>query len=233
MFCNITIDGVTNTHNSFKLVSLVGCQSTKITLNSNNQLFPNEFTPLQICIQIHVDSLKNVDQHTTFSSFWELNILYENRKKNRAIGNLLLTCICLYVFAHVLNSHTNVNRSELSTPIDLRRMADMQNFGLYSTVHIHVKKTAQTYIEVCNTADFHTCVLKIIGLKNRTRVSIQNCFVLYSSLASGRQSFSHPSFFTSSSNLSFWVGRWGMHELSSKTCTSKVLENTYVWKCAG
>lgn len=69
MFCNITVGWITNTYNSFQLVSLVDCQGTKITLNSNNHLFPNELAPLQICLQIHVHSLKNVDQHTAFFQF--------------------------------------------------------------------------------------------------------------------------------------------------------------------
>lgn len=56
------------------------------------------------------------------------------------------------------------------TLFDIRRLVYMQNFGLYSTVHIPV----QTYIEVCNTFDFHTVVSKTIGLKSRSRVSIHN-----------------------------------------------------------
>lgn len=96
------------------------------------------------------------------------------KKKRKSNRKVLLTWVCLLVFAHILNSYRNVNTRELITPIDLRGMAYTQIFDLYDTVHIHVIKPGQTYVEVCNTADFHTCVSKIISLKNRTRVSIHN-----------------------------------------------------------
>lgn len=95
-------------------------------------------------------------------------------KKEQSNKRVLLTWICLHVFLHILNSHTVVITSELSTPIDFRRMAYVQNFDLYGTVHKHVIKPAQIYIDVCNTVDRHTCVSKITGFKNITRVSVNN-----------------------------------------------------------
>lgn len=110
-----------------------------------------------------------------FSSFWELSILCENykKKKKKVIGNCCLHG-SVYVYLHTFW----IPASELSTPIDFRRMAYMQNFGLYSTVYIHVIKPAQTYIKVRNTVDIQKCVSKVIGLKNKIRVSIHNPFLI-------------------------------------------------------
>lgn len=132
-------------------------------------------------------------------------IFYMKIKKEQSNTKVLLTWICLPVFALVLNSHTNVNTSELSTPVDFRRMAYVQNLGLYGTVHIHVIKPAKTYTEVCNAVDFHTRVSKTVGLKNRTRVSIHNQFFILIYGICKAKLISSLFFPSSSSNLLFWV----------------------------